>query len=150
MVVASGRAVASNCRDPHFESSHRQKFILNIVYCQLYWKDENKEKEAENDRFLKMNEKVAHRDVGQFGVIQTKRRGTFYNRFTPILFSPSPEFDLGFSFFVNRGQCDQIEQYIAVLGDFYLNHLVTLTLRSFEQQLTLKSLIWIARQILNV
>ena len=88
-----------------------------------------------------MNEKVAHRDVGQFGVIQTKRRGTFYNRFTPILFSPSPEFDLGFSFFVNRGQCDQIEQYIAVLGDFYLNHLVTLTLRSFEQQLTLKSLI---------
>ena len=148
MVVASGRAVASNCRDPHFESSHRQKFILNIVYCQLYWKDENKEKEAENDRFLKMNEIVAH--VGQFGVIQTKRRGTFYNRFTPILFSPSPEFDLGFSFFVNRGQCDQIEQYIAVLGDFYLNHLVTLTLRSFEQQLTLKSLIWIARQILNV
>ena len=24
------------------------KFLLNIVYCQLYWKDENKEKEAES------------------------------------------------------------------------------------------------------
>ena len=30
-----------------FESSHQQKFMLNI-YCQLYWKDENKEKDAEN------------------------------------------------------------------------------------------------------
>ena len=30
-----GRAVASNSRGPRFESSHRQKFILNI-YCQLY------------------------------------------------------------------------------------------------------------------
>ena len=28
-----------------FESSHGQNFILNI-YCHLYWKDENKEKEA--------------------------------------------------------------------------------------------------------
>ena len=31
---------------------HRQKFILNI-YCQLYWKDENKEKEARNCPFFK-------------------------------------------------------------------------------------------------
>ena len=42
-----GRAVASNSRGPRFESSHQQKFISNI-YCQLYWKDENKEKEAGN------------------------------------------------------------------------------------------------------
>ena len=42
-----GRAIALNSRGPQFESSHRQKFILNI-YCQLYWKDENKEKEAGN------------------------------------------------------------------------------------------------------
>ena len=40
-----GRAVASDSRGPRFESSHRQKIILNI-YCQLYWKDENKEKSA--------------------------------------------------------------------------------------------------------
>ena len=30
-----GRAVAFDTRGPRFESSHRQKFILNI-YCQLY------------------------------------------------------------------------------------------------------------------
>ena len=42
-----GRAVASNLRGLWFESSHWQKFILNI-YCQLYWKDQNKEKEAGN------------------------------------------------------------------------------------------------------
>ena len=40
-----GIAVASDARGPRFESRHRQKLILN-VYCQLYWKDENKEKEA--------------------------------------------------------------------------------------------------------
>ena len=40
-----GRAVASDYWGPQFESSHWQKFILN-VYCQLNWKDENKEKEA--------------------------------------------------------------------------------------------------------
>ena len=38
-----GRVVGSNSRGPRFESSHRQKFILNI-YCQLYWKDKNKGK----------------------------------------------------------------------------------------------------------
>ena len=47
-----GRAVASDSRGPRFESSHRQKFILNI-YCQLSWKDENKEKEAGNGPFKK-------------------------------------------------------------------------------------------------
>ena len=46
------RAVASNSRGPRFISSHRQKFILNI-YCQLYWKDEIKEKEAGNGPFFK-------------------------------------------------------------------------------------------------
>ena len=47
-----GRAVSSNTRGLQFVSSHRAKFILNIVYCQLYWKDENKEKEARNGPFL--------------------------------------------------------------------------------------------------
>ena len=44
-----GGVVASDARGPRFESSHRQTFILDIylfVYCQLYQKDENKEKEA--------------------------------------------------------------------------------------------------------
>ena len=40
-----GRAVAFDSRGPRYESSHWQKFLLN-VFCQLYWKDENKEKEA--------------------------------------------------------------------------------------------------------
>ena len=47
-----GRAVASNSRGLWFESSHLQKIILNI-YCQLYWKDKNKEKEAEKGPFFK-------------------------------------------------------------------------------------------------
>ena len=47
-----GRAVTSNSRGPQFESSHWQKIILNID-CQLYWKDENKEKEAGNGPFKK-------------------------------------------------------------------------------------------------
>ena len=45
-----GRAVASDSRGLQFEFSHWQKIILNI-YCQLYWKDENKEKEAESGPF---------------------------------------------------------------------------------------------------
>ena len=45
------RAVASKSRGPWFKSSHWQKFILNI-YCQLYWKDDNKEKEAGNGPFF--------------------------------------------------------------------------------------------------
>ena len=47
-----GRVVASGSRGPQFESSHWQIKSLN-VYCQLYWKDENKEKEAMNGPFLK-------------------------------------------------------------------------------------------------
>ena len=44
-----GRAVASNTKGPQFESSHQQKFIFILNICLLstvYWKDENKEKEA--------------------------------------------------------------------------------------------------------
>ena len=37
-----GRAVASDTRGPPFESSLRQ----TLCFCQLYWKVENKEKEA--------------------------------------------------------------------------------------------------------
>ena len=47
-----GRVVSSKSRGPWFESSHWQKIILNI-FCQLYWKDENKEKEAWNGPFKK-------------------------------------------------------------------------------------------------
>ena len=39
------RAVASDSRGLRYESSHRQKFILNN-YCRLYLIDKNKEKEA--------------------------------------------------------------------------------------------------------
>ena len=45
-----GRADASDTRGLRFESSHWQTFIL-YVYCQMYWKDENKEKEAKNGPF---------------------------------------------------------------------------------------------------
>ena len=45
-----GRAGTSDSTGPRFESYHQQKIILNI-YCQLYWKDENKEKEAGNGPF---------------------------------------------------------------------------------------------------
>ena len=44
--------VASDTRGPQFKSTHRQNFILNI-YCQLYWKDGNEEKEAGNGPFKK-------------------------------------------------------------------------------------------------
>ena len=44
-----GRAVASDTRDPRFESQHRQTLSTN---CTLK-KDENKEKEARNGQFKK-------------------------------------------------------------------------------------------------
>ena len=50
---SAGRVVASKTRGPQFESSHRPKILLNIVYCQVYWKDKNNEKEAGNGPFLK-------------------------------------------------------------------------------------------------
>ena len=48
---SDGRAVASNSRGPRFKSSHRQN-LYKTFYCQLYWKDENKEKEAANGTFF--------------------------------------------------------------------------------------------------
>ena len=48
-----GRTVASDSRGPRFVSSHQQKFICNI-YCQVYLKDENKEKEVRNGQFLRL------------------------------------------------------------------------------------------------
>ena len=56
-----GRAVTSNTRCPRFKSSHRQKFIYALNICLLstvYWKDENKEKEAGNGPFLKKKWKL--------------------------------------------------------------------------------------------
>jgi len=41
-----GWAVTSNTRGPQFESSHKQNLYWTFIYCQLYWKDKNKEKEA--------------------------------------------------------------------------------------------------------
>ena len=51
-----GRAVASDTRDPRFESSRWQNLYWIFVYCELYWNDENKEKEAGNCPFLQMFE----------------------------------------------------------------------------------------------
>ena len=39
-----GRAVASDTRGPKFESSDQQNSYWTFIYCQLYWKDENKAK----------------------------------------------------------------------------------------------------------
>ena len=47
-----GRVVNSDSRGPQFESSHWQKVILNI-YCQLYWKGENKAKSGREWPFFK-------------------------------------------------------------------------------------------------
>ena len=48
-----GRAVASNTRDPRFESSHWQKIIYIEHLFTVYRKDENKEKEARNGPFFR-------------------------------------------------------------------------------------------------
>ena len=51
-----GKAVASNTRGTWFESSHQRKFIYLLNICLLstvYWKNENKEKEAGNGQFKK-------------------------------------------------------------------------------------------------
>ena len=69
-----GRAVTSDIRGPRFESSHQQTFIRHLfVYWQLYWKDENKEKEARNGPFFKIkmswgwsnfkNSEIIHSDL---------------------------------------------------------------------------------------
>ena len=41
-----GKAVASDSSGQQFESSNWQNLYWPFVYCQLYWKDENKEKES--------------------------------------------------------------------------------------------------------
>ena len=48
------KAVASDTRGLQFESSHQQKFINieHFLLSAVYWKDENKEKEAGNGPFL--------------------------------------------------------------------------------------------------
>ena len=56
-----GRAVATDTRGLWFESSHWQKFIYILNICLLstvYWKEENKEKEAGTGPFLKKKTKA--------------------------------------------------------------------------------------------
>ena len=65
-----GRAVTSDSRGLRFESSHRQKFILNIVNCQLYWKDDNKGKEAGTGPFKKTTFIWSPIDVNLFVLFQ--------------------------------------------------------------------------------
>ena len=60
-----GKAVASNSRGPQFESSHQKTFILNI-YCQLYWKDENKVKEVGHGPFFKKINCISSLDLNLF------------------------------------------------------------------------------------
>ena len=50
-----GRAVASDTRDPRFQSSHQQNFYRTFVYCQLCWKDEKRPGMA---HFLNANHKI--------------------------------------------------------------------------------------------
>ena len=38
----------------------------NYIYCQLYWKDENKEKEAENGSFFFLKNEMTESFVPQF------------------------------------------------------------------------------------
>ena len=51
-----GKAVASNTSGPQIQSSHREIFYWTFVYCQLYWIDKNKEKEAGNGPLKKQIE----------------------------------------------------------------------------------------------
>ena len=50
-----GRAIASNTRGPQFESRHQKIYLFLLNICLLstvYWKDENKEKEAGDGPFF--------------------------------------------------------------------------------------------------
>ena len=61
-----GRAVASNTWGLQFESSHWQKFICLLNICLLstvYWKDENKEKEAGNGPLKKLFQSWIHTNI---------------------------------------------------------------------------------------
>ena len=58
-----GRAVASDTRCPRFKSSHLQKFIFLLNICLLstvFWKDENKEKEAGYGPFFNSVTRLGH------------------------------------------------------------------------------------------
>ena len=57
--LAVGRAVASDTRDPRFESSHRKFYLLSTVLSKLHRKDENKEKEAGNGPFFAKDAKYS-------------------------------------------------------------------------------------------
>ena len=46
-----GRAVASDSRGLQFKSIHWQISKEHLFYCQVYWKETNKEKEAKNGPF---------------------------------------------------------------------------------------------------
>ena len=63
-----GRAVASNIRGPHFESSQRRIVKEPSFCCQPYWKYENKEKEAGYDPFLKTSKSTANDGAMVVGV----------------------------------------------------------------------------------
>ena len=76
-----GRAVPFSSRGPQFESSHRQKFILNI-YCQLYWKDENKEKEAGNGPFS--GKKPSYRKGAHLLPIESLSTGFICQNLNPL------------------------------------------------------------------
>ena len=91
-----GKVVASNCRGPRFKSYHQQKFILNI-YCQLYWKDENKVKETGNGPFFESkHSKTRH-------VISS---------------APEEKKSVIAALFLDCHQCDLIWQFIGLWATF--------------------------------
>ena len=54
--VPSAAVVDSDTKSSQFESSHWQNFIYwTFIYCQLYWKDENKEKSGRERPVFKKN-----------------------------------------------------------------------------------------------
>ena len=60
-VEAVGRTVAFNTSGPCFESSHWQYLHSTFVFCQLFWKDEYKEKGAQNGPLIFFAE-IMHSD----------------------------------------------------------------------------------------
>ena len=77
-----GRAVASDTRDPRFESNHRQKnYILNIcLLSTVYWKDENKEKEAGNGPFFKNGAKIGAKNWLKMAPNNWNPRSEYYGQ----------------------------------------------------------------------
>ena len=69
--MADGRAVASDAGGPQFESITRQNVHRTIICCQLYWKDENKErykqrkKEAVTRSVTRKNRQMSTKKVVQ-------------------------------------------------------------------------------------